>query len=399
MTALRYPSKTRRIFLRANALEHKKEFFTTEDAEFHGVKNDFRTKTPCSSVYSVVIIFVLILCIGGLCVPSSLAKWGRDLLLVLPIEMDSPRIDINRIENFIEDEFLLTYEIPGSDRVNISSGEYAVTMIGTNSCYSCVLGLPVIEGSFFSARDWEGKQKQAVLNEKAAFDIFGSSRVVGNRFKIRNEVWLVAGVIKDGDDDRCRVYVPSSIRGGGADALLALTSGGIDVAYVKNSLKALGIQEAAYNFFNFETIVNLLCERAVVIPSLFLALLFLSLLRLLALKFKAAFAVFKEELESRYPVQIIKENYKIMLKPMFYAMGLAIFPILALFLFLHIASICFPWQDILSLALIKRELFYPHLGRLCDYEFASRVVFFISLVVVGLFTMEINILLNKNGNG
>jgi len=342
----------------------------------------------------VISGLILILCLGGLCVPAFLARWGKDLLLVLPAEISSQKIDINKIEDFMEDEFLLTYEIPGSDRVSLSTGEYRVTLIGTNSCYSRVLGLPMIEGAFFSARDWEGKQRQAVINEKAAFDIFGSSRVVGNRFKMRNETrfdktgfdetWLVAGVIDDGNEDRCRLYVPSSIRGGGADTLLALTSGGVDEAYVKNSLKSLGIQEAAYNFFYFGTIANHLWERAVVIILLFFVLLFLSLLRPLTLKFRAAFAVFKEELELRYPVQIIKENRKRILKPALYAIGLIIFSILVLFFLLRLASICLPWQDIPSLALIKRELFYPHLKRLCDYEFASRVLFFISLAVVGV---------------
>jgi len=363
-----------------------------------------RTKTPCSylrflAVYSVVIIFILIICIGGLCVPAFVAKWGRDLLLVFPIEINLLKIDINRIEDFIEGEFLLTYEIPGSDRVSLSTGECMVTLIGTNSCYSRVLGLPMIEGSFFSARDWEGKQRQAVLNEKAAFDLFGSSHVAGNRFKIRNETWLVAGVINDRDEDRCRIYVPSSLKGGGADAFLALISGGIDEAYVRNSLKILGIQEAAYNFFNFGTITDLLWERAIVISLLLFALLFLSLLKPLAYKFKAAFAVLREGLEHNYIGQIIKENRKSILKPALYAMGLAFFPVLALFLFLRIASICLHWQDIPSLALIKRELFYPHPERLCNYEFASRVLFFVSLAVVGFLIAGINILLNKNGNG
>jgi len=337
-------------------------------------------------------VFVLILCLGGLCVPACLAKWSRDLLLVLPIEINSPKIDINMIENFINDAFLLTYEIPGSDRVSLSTGEYPVTLIGTNSCYSRVLGLPMIEGAFFTARDWEGKQRQAVLNEKAAFDIFGSSRIVGNRFKIRNEIWLVAGVINDGDEDHCRIYVPSSVRGGGADALMALTSGSIDEAYAKNSLKAIGIQEATYNFYDFGTITDLLWERVAVILLLFFALVFLSLLRPLTLKFKTAFAVLREELEQRYMGQLLNENRRIILKPMLFALGLAIFPVLALFLFLRLASICLPWQDIPSLALLSKELFYPHLERLCDCELASRLLFFISLAVLGIVIANINVL-------
>ena len=363
-----------------------------------------RTKTPVPSPRSPIpILFIVtgivfIFCLGGLCVPAYLAKRAGGLLLILPIEINSPRIDVNRIEDFIEDEFLLTYEIPGFDRVSISNGEYPVTMIGTNSCYSRILCLPMIEGFFFSARDWEGKQRQAVFNEKAAFDIFGSSRVVGNRFKIRNAIWLVAGVIDDGDEDHCRVYVPSSVRGGGADALLALTapSGGVDETYVKNGLKALGIQEAAYNFFYFGTIANLLWERVAVILLLFFALLFLSLLRPLAHKFKTEFIVFKEELERRYPGQILSEDRKIILKPALYALGLVILPVLALFLFLRLASICLPWQDIPSLALINRDLFYPHLERLCDCELASSLLFFVSLAVLGGVVACVNVLLTKH---
>jgi len=43
--------------------------------------------------------------------------------------------------------------------------------------------------------------------------------------------------------------------------------------------------------------------------------------------------------------------------------------------------------------------FYPHLERLCDYELASRLLFFISVTVVGVVMAGINILLKKNGNG
>jgi len=42
----------------------KKDFFTTEYTEFHGGKKVFRTKTPCSSVYSVVNSS-LIVCFGS----------------------------------------------------------------------------------------------------------------------------------------------------------------------------------------------------------------------------------------------------------------------------------------------------------------------------------------------
>jgi hypothetical protein len=178
--------------------------------------------------------------------------------------------------------------------------------------------------------------------------------------------------------------------------VLTASSAGIDEAYVKSSLKTLGIQERVYNFFNFGTITDLLWERAAVIPFLFFALFFLSLIRPLALKFMAAFAVLREELKRHYPEQIFGENRKIILKPVLYAIGLALFPVSSLFLFLRLASICLPWQDIPSLALLNRELFYPHLRQLCDYELASCLLFFISLAVLGFLVAGVNILLNRN---
>jgi len=164
---------------------------------------------------------------------------------------------------------------------------------------------------------------------------------------------------------------------------------------VKNSLKTLGIQEAAYNFFNLGAITDHLWERVVFIPLLFFALLFLSFIRPLVHKFKGAFTILRDEQGRRYMGQILSEDRKLILKPALYALGLAIFPILTLFLFLRLTSICLPWQDIPSLALISRELFYPHLERLCDYEFASRLLFFVSLAVLGGVVTSINVLLNR----
>jgi len=339
--------------------------------------------------FPIIAGIAFIICFGCLCVPAFLAKGEKieNVLLVVPSEIGSPRIDVQQIEEFSEKEFLLTYEIPASQRVSLSNAEYPVTLIGTNSGYFSILGLAAVEGSFFSKQAWSGKLKHAALNEKAAFTVFGSSRIAGNRFRMGNDTWLVTGVIQDGDDDHCKVYVPSSVRGAQADTLLALMSpsGGLNEDYVRNSLKTLGIREGNFSFYNLGTRANLLWERVKVIPFLFFSLLFLGFLIPLAGKFKNSLATLRKEMDNRYPSEIFQKDRKIILQPVVIVPGMVILTALALFLILRFVSICLPWQDIPSLGGLDMDLIYPRLVRLRDYNMASMLLFGLSLVVMGIF--------------
>jgi len=333
------------------------------------------------------VAICIILCLAALCIPAFLAEKDKNLFFVLPSEIGTPRFDVQAIEDFSEKEFLLTYEIPGPERVSLSHTNHPVTLIATNAAWPQVLRLTMLEGAFFSKQAWTGKQRHAVLNETAAFNIFGSSKIVGNRFRIRNDTWLVTGVISDGDEDRARIYIPSSVRGGEAGAL-ALA--GMDEAYVKNSLKTLGIQEANFRFINMETQCRFLWERAEVILLLFFALLFLSLLKPLIEKFRKARANLEKDLALLYPGELLLKSGKSMLKAGFLALGMALFPALALVLFLRLASVCLPWQDIPSLANLGQEFFSLQLARIRDFELISRFFFGLSLAFLVIFFVRFN---------
>jgi hypothetical protein len=339
----------------------------------------------------------LILSLGGLCIPAFLAQreGTRNLFLVVPAELNSPRINLQKIEEFSESEFLLSYEILSAEKASLSHADFPVTVIGTTSSYSQLLGLEMPEGSFFSKQAWTGKQRHAVLNEKAAFNIFGSNSIAGSRFRIRNDTWIVSGVVRDNDEDRSRIYVPSSIFGGEANTLLALMnpSGTIDEAYVKNSLKILGIREGAFDFFNLRTQTRLLWERALVIPLIFLSLFFLSLLRPLIRELMKALSVLRKSLDRHYTVEIFLKHRKLLVKPVFFALALVMFPCFSLFLFLRLASICLLWQDVPSLAVLNRDLFYPHIIRLNHFELASRALFILALILLAVFFVCFNIYL------
>jgi len=339
--------------------------------------------------FPIIAGIALIICFGCLCIPAFLAKREKieNVLIVVPSEIGSPRIDIQQIEEFSEKEFLLTYEIPASQRVSFSNTDYSVTLIGTNSAYFNILGLTAVEGSFFSKQAWSGKLKHAALNEKAAFTIFGSSLIAGSRFRMGNETWLVTGVIQDGDDDHCKIYIPSSVRGTQAGMLLALMSpsGGLNEDYIKNSLKTLEIRDRNFSFYNLGTRVRLLWERVKVIPILFFSLLFLGFVVPLAGKFKNSLAALKRKLGHHYPSEIFQKDRKIILRPGVIVLEIGILTVLSLFLILRFVSICLPWQDIPSPGGLDMDIMYPRLAQLHDYNLVSLMFFGFSLAVMCMF--------------
>ncbi|MDR1804532.1 MAG: ABC transporter permease [Treponema sp.] len=323
------------------------------------------------------------LCLTGLCVTAFLAGEDRDLFFVLPSETVSPRFDVQAIEEFSEKEFLLSYEIPGAERIGLTYAEYSATVIATNSSYPGILGLNMLEGAFFSKQAWTGKQRHAVLNKTAAFTIFGSGDIVGSRFRLRNDTWLVTGVISDGDEDKARIYIPSSVRGGETGALAVM--GGINEMYAKNGLKTLGIQEGNFSFINLGTQCRLLWERAEVTLLLFFAFLFLGIFKHLTAGFAEAATALKRDLSRLYPAELLRKNRGTVTRSVSFTLGMVLFPVMALFLFLRLASVCLPWQDIPSLSNLNPGFFFLRLSRIRVLKLISRFFFGFSLAFILIF--------------
>ena len=338
----------------------------------------------------VVSGIVLALCTAGMLIPAVLSNGIGNMLLAHPAELGAPRINIQKIEDFMENEFLLSYEIPSPERASLTHAEYPVTVIGTNSSYPMILGYMMTEGSFFSKQAWTGKLKYAVLNEKAAFTIFGSSRIAGNRFRLRNDTWLVTGIIRDGDDGNPKVYIPSSLEGGEAASLMAQVSGGFDEAYIINSLKTLGIQEGNYKYYSLRIQSRVLWERPLIILCLFAGFSLISFLRPLAKELKKTLAVLKKELDRNYPEDILRNSRRFFLKPVLLSLLLALIPVITLLLILRVTALCLPWQDIPSLAALNRDLFYPLISGLKCLELISRLFFILSLAALPVFLITLN---------
>ena len=307
----------------------------------------------------------------------------KDILLITPSRIGAAGINVNIIEEFTETDFLMTYEIKSSDRISLDYADFPVTIIATNSSYQRIKKYSVIEGSFFSKQAWTGKQKHAVLNKTAAYAIFGSANITGNFFKIRNESWLITGVIDDRDDDTSRIYIPSSFTGGNADNFLALLSAstGYDETFIINSLKKLGIHGTSYDFINLDTQRNYLYERARVIVLFLFSFILIIFMLIMINKFRRAFNELKTELNNHYIAQVFKLKKKILFKPVLPGFLFILSPILVLMMLLRAVSIILPWQDITSLK-GKREIFFPYIDILYNYETISFFMFIFSLILL-----------------
>jgi hypothetical protein len=316
-------------------------------------------------------------------VPAFIAgKTGLgEAFLAAPADIHAPEIDVQRIERFCDEHFPLSYEITGPEKALVLGIEYPVSFTGTNSHYPRLLGYSMAEGSFFSKQAWEGGRRHAALNGKAAFDLFGSVGAAGRMLKIRGETWIIAGVIHDGDEDKRRIYAPSSVRGGKAASLLAQTDPvkGIDASYIRDSLKSLGIYDSGFGFFGLGAEIRFLWERATAALMLLSCLLLAFLIPPALKKFRAAFSRLRRELKSRYPLELLRTGGGIALRCFAAALALPACAGSILFLLLRIVSICLPRQDLPSLGDIDRRSFYPKLALLQDCVAASGILFWLFL--------------------
>jgi hypothetical protein len=337
----------------------------------------------------------LVLFLASLCVPAYLAVPYRNLMLALPKDTGSFGIDVFNIEEFNKEQFPLTYEISYVDRVSLPHADFQVTLTGTTSGYPQILGYSMVEGAFFTSQTWTGKLKHAVLNEKAAFEIFGSSSITGNRFRIRGDTWLVTGVIRDGNEDKSSIYVPSSVQAKRAGALAMKLSNAIDETFAKNSLKAIEVREAGFEFVSFNAVISLLKERIAVLLLGFIGFFFISIFRPLIIKFQKSLKTLRGELDRSYFKEIFQNDKKLLVNNFLPALGLAVLSVLTLIIFINIISICLPWQDTPSISRNYLTLFYPYLERIYYLELISRIIFIPSIVILAAFFTALNIKANQ----
>jgi hypothetical protein len=297
---------------------------------------------------SVIAIALTALLLASLFALSRLAdgQGYGSLLMAVPQSAGAPGLTPDRLEDFIEEEFLLTYEIPKPGAVQAVNKRHTVTAIGTNSHYVGLLGYANLDGGFFTGLAMETKQRHAVLNETAAFQIFGGVRITGQSLKLDGDSWIITGVIQDGDTENANLYIPSSVSGGQAQSVIALLDGTITEAYAKNALKSIGIHDSGFDFINLSRSAGIFTECFAVVLKAALSALLLTLAararagllgRLRFLRSKLGEFYFRE-LATRYWADFLKSAAGLLL----FAGGVAAMLLLSL----QVLETCLAWQEV-----------------------------------------------------
>lgn len=83
------------------------------------------------------------------------------------------------------------------------------TVIATNDNYSYFSRMQIRSGAFFNSVHEDRKMAVAVLNEAAAYQMFGNYDCVGENIYLNQNAFVVIGIVKEcGDEDDLRIYVP-----------------------------------------------------------------------------------------------------------------------------------------------------------------------------------------------
>ncbi|GHU58592.1 hypothetical protein FACS189444_2500 [Spirochaetia bacterium] len=333
----------------------------------------------------ILVGICMLCCLAALSVIALMVRGGgyENLLMAFPENIHTPGLDIQKIEQVCEDEFLVTYEIPGTDRIKMNAADYSVTLIGTNSSYPHLMGYVNVAGSFFSKAAWDTQQKHAVLNQTAAAAIFGSYHVAGKTIKLKNGTWLITGVVADGDDVNNIIYVPSSVAGGAPHALAILMAGdsGVNEAYTKSILKTLGVHEAHYRIINTDTLSRIYGERVSVALMILFCMVFVCLCPPGLSKMNRGLAEYLDRLQYKTARDIITENRSDIIKKAVILLLLLAGAVIVLVLLLRILVICLGWRDTPSFSGLIQNEFLPKTTLFTNYHQWDIVLFIIFLLL------------------
>jgi putative ABC transport system permease protein len=88
-------------------------------------------------------------------------------------------------------------EVTIPSTVKFYSKNINTTVVGTNEQYAAVRNYSPAEGHFITREDVRGERRVAVLGHKAARDLCGEGSALGLYVRIRNQAFLVVGVMEE----------------------------------------------------------------------------------------------------------------------------------------------------------------------------------------------------------
>lgn len=244
----------------------------------------------------------LLFLIAALLLRPGTAQYENRLLL---LSKEAPAITVQALEDEARPTAgLLTYETQEGAQLQTRYKRVSVELIGTNHAYAAATGYRMRSGGFLTETAQREGLKHIVLNEAAAQQLFGSHNIVGERAELKEEVYLVVGVISDGEK-AARAY--TILEGSAAPGSLLYAYGGGE-ALARSALKELGLSTEAYHYVSLSAIQDKIGANARALTYAAFLCMLICVLRVLGMQLRSAYNALKSALGEHYPTEVLRHT-------------------------------------------------------------------------------------------
>ena len=341
-----------------------------------------------------VLLFISGLILAGQLALAVYAEQMQyhDLMMVIPYGTGISSYDVKAIRKVTGASLDVTYEAKKRALAEVvGAGSYPVTLIGTNSSYCGVMGVRISEGSFFMEEAVRAGSRYAVLNEKAAFELFGSRNIIGNTILLDGEIFVITGIVENEIKKEAAVYVPSTTITAPVPVLMVKTKAAPES--VRSDLMPLGVYETNSRVVDIHAVARSFWQQLLVGIGLYCALFLMLLTYRRVHIIRGCCLELKRRLEVMYPGQLMAVSRKVLLMLAGHVLIVAAEVGTLLFLLRHLLKIVLGWKDILQQYRYLSDYFFQgKVQWLVRYFYCGTTLF---LGVIGLLLVIAGIRLRR----
>lgn len=234
----------------------------------------------------------------------------KDILYITPNANRNLDVSIVDIEKINEEDFLTTYQVEQEKKIKAIHGNHTVNLRGTNYSYPFVLNYNLVNGGFFTKSAQEQGSKVVVLNEIAAFELFGGNDCIRNEIIVDNLIYTVVGVLNDKDAENKNIYIPITLLNQSPNEFISISNTDISEQFIKAQYKELGITTDYYDFINLNSLSQMIKEKAVVSCILILIMILILIIKLTLYKIVYQYKTLNKLLRKAYLKDLLKKEIK-----------------------------------------------------------------------------------------
>ncbi|MCL2839901.1 MAG: ABC transporter permease [Defluviitaleaceae bacterium] len=197
----------------------------------------------------ISLTLMLLLMLAGMVIISYRVNLLPELFLAIP-RISGTTLPVQTLAEASRSGTKLTYESRQLATVTAINTSHDVILVGTNHYFPFVMGHYIPHGRFFREDAVRYAHHVAVLNQHAAFILFGTHEATGNTLIIDETPYVVFGIIDDKDNNHSNIYIPITRLSNTVETIITNLSITTDMIRL-NEWQRLGIGDNQYYFVNF----------------------------------------------------------------------------------------------------------------------------------------------------